>query len=192
MDLNSFWIILQKVLTNASILALIIVASVQVLKTILNKIGVSKLKTKHKSLYTFIYTMLTFIAICGGVYIDLVYYLGFAINFQNIEFLVTSISLLISTIACVFFVYNGVYEGVGIKSLVNFIWKKIKLIATSHPTSAFARFINALSNEKILNLIEDLPEDDKELDEMIENTKDEVKEAVKDIKEEAKSQLKVF
>lgn len=192
MDFNIVWDIIQKMFMNASLLSLIIVAAVQVLKIILNKIGLVKLKKKHKQLYTFIYSFMTFLFIGLGLYLDISFYLGLTFDFTNIEFIVKFASLSLSTVALTYLMYNGIYEGVGIKALINFIWNSLKGIAENNPTTKFARFINTLSTEKIQAVIDSLPKNEEEFDEMVNETKNDIKEAVEELKEEAKNNIRIF
>ena len=192
MDFNIVWDIIQKMFMNASLLSLIIVAAVQVLKIILNKIGLVKLKKKHKQLYTFIYSFITFLFIGLGLYLDISFYLGLTFDFTNVEFIVKFASLSLSTVALTYLMYNGIYEGVGIKALINFIWNSLKGIAENNPTTKFARFINALSTEKIQAVIDVLPNNEEELNELIDETKKEIVEAVEDIKEEVRDNIRIF
>ena len=180
---------------NASLVALIIVAAIQLLKIIMNKIGFSKVKEKHKTFYKTFYTLLTYIVTGFGIFINTFYLLDLSFIWTDPIFLTEFILNASFTLLNVFFLYNGLYEGVGIKALVKLIIKKLSKLNKDNENTLATVLEKINTNDDLREIIDLLPNDEKELNKAIKEIKDgissEINKARDNAKEEVKSSFKI-
>lgn len=175
---------------NASIVALIIVAALQLFKIVINRLGFSKVKEKHKTFYKTFYTLLTYIFTAAGIFINAFYISGLSFIWTDQIFLTEFILNASFTLLNVFFLYNGLYEGVGIKSLVKLIINKLSKLNKDNDNSLTDVLDKINANEELKELINLLPDNDKELNKAIKEIKDGVNDEINKAKDKAKEEVK--
>lgn len=114
---------------------------------ILCLVGIAKLpfdnfKAKHPKWYKAVFTLLSIILTFGACIVNQAFILDSEIIF-NIDFAV----MLITTLFGVLFVYNGIYEGLGLKELCKRLYSAIKNIKTQAPESKLAKGVAKLEKK---------------------------------------------